>query len=349
MKNIYLKISQCLKNGERLILATIVSHSGSAPRKTGAKMVVSANGEVDGTIGGGVLEARVVQKAMANFNARKSEKMVFDLTADDAAAMGMVCGGSVGVLLDLVLPTEENKTLFSRWTEEIGKKQTGFLLTTVPPEPVSPENVSRCIWTSEGIAAGALPAAGDSSDDLSRILNNQKSTQMIVVNDMPILAELAIVPKTLYIFGAGHVAIPTAMFAAKVGFDVRVMDDRAEFVEPGRFSAEVETRRIADFEQAFSDISVDDRDFIVIVTRGHLHDKMVLAQALKTNAAYIGMIGSKKKRDTIYVALLNEGFKQHEVDRVNCPIGLAIKAQTPEEIAVSIVAELIEKRAGLIS
>ena len=349
MINLIKNVSAHLEKNDPIILATIISHTGSAPRKTGSKMIVTPDRTIEGSIGGGILEARVIQKASANFQTHTSEVICFDLTADDAAAMGMVCGGEIDVLLDLVLPTEENRTLFSRWTEEIQNKQGSFFLTVVPLAPVLPKNVSHCIWTPKGIAAGALPKGNNSANELLRILGKQKSTQMITINGVSILVEPAIVPKGLYIFGAGHVAIPTAAFAAKVGFDVCVMDDRVEFVDSGRFPVEVDARAIAGFDQAFSDISVDDQDFIVIVTRGHLHDQVVLAQALKTDAAYIGMIGSKKKRDTIYKALLNEGFTPDDIDRVNCPIGLDIKAQTPEEIAVSIVAELIEKRASLKS
>ena len=349
MINLIKHILTHLENNEPIVIATIISHRGSAPRKTGSKMIISPSGATEGTIGGGVLEAKVIEKAVGNFKTPISELIRFSLTADDAAAMGMECGGEVDVLMELVLPTEENKTLFSKWTDDIKNKQNSLMLTAVPQAPVSPEDISRGIWTKAGTAAGVLPPGTDSIEDQLRALEKQKIAQLIAVNGGFVMVEPALVPKALYIYGAGHVAIPTAEFAAKVGFDVCVMDDREEFADPDRFDGAIDARAIPSFEQALSDISIEAHDFIVIVTRGHLHDKIVLAQALRTNAAYIGMIGSRKKRDTIYTALLDEGFCQADIDRVKCPIGLSIKAQTPEEIAISIVAELIEKRAGLAS
>ena len=120
-----------------------------------------------------------------------------------------------------------------------------------------------------------------------------------------------------------------------------------EFANDQRFPEAHQILVISDFNRAFSKITADAQSFVLIITRGHIHDKIVLAQALRTEAAYIGMIGSRRKRDTIYRALASEGFSQQDLDRVHCPIGLEIEAETPEEIAVSIVAQMIRERAGL--
>jgi xanthine dehydrogenase accessory factor len=125
-----------------------------------------------------------------------------------------------------------------------------------------------------------------------------------------------------------------------------VLDDRPEFASSERFPRAEQIKVIPSFPQAFEGLEIDRDGYVVIVTRGHLHDKTVLEQALKTDAGYIGMIGSRRKRDLIYRELLTKGFSQAELGRVHAPIGLAIGAETPEEIAVSIVAELIQVRAG---
>jgi xanthine dehydrogenase accessory factor len=134
--------------------------------------------------------------------------------------------------------------------------------------------------------------------------------------------------------------------AAMVGFRISVCDDRQEFANRERFPEAHQIRILENFAQAFAGLAIGREDFVIILTRGHLHDKTVLAQALRTEAGYIGMIGSRKKRDAIYAALLKEGFDPADIDRVHSPIGLAIGAETPEEIAVSILAELIFVRAG---
>jgi xanthine dehydrogenase accessory factor len=171
-------------------------------------------------------------------------------------------------------------------------------------------------------------------------------------DDVVALIEPAVRPFTVYFFGAGHVAQPTAQMAAMTGFRTVVVDDRKAYANRERFPQVDAVRVIADFsaaleELAGSDLDIDETSFVVIFTRGHRHDHAVLAQALRTRAAYIGMIGSRRKRDLIYAALKKEGFSKTDIAKVHSPIGLAIDAETPEEIAVSIVAELIQKRAKL--
>jgi len=149
----------------------------------------------------------------------------------------------------------------------------------------------------------------------------------------------------LYIFGAGHVSRPTAQVAALAGFRVTVLDDRPEFANAERFP-QAETRVLDGYDDCFAKLSAGPGAFVVIVTRWHVHDAEVLGQALSTGAGYIGMIGSRRKRDAVYQRLRGQGFTDADLARVHCPIGLDIGAETPEEIAVSIVAELVQARAG---
>jgi xanthine dehydrogenase accessory factor len=124
------------------------------------------------------------------------------------------------------------------------------------------------------------------------------------------------------------------------------LDDRQEFASRDRFKTADEIIVLNDFSGAMDELEINDDSYVVIVTRGHAHDKTLLAQALRTNAGYIGMIGSRSKRDAVYDALCKEGFSRDEFKRVYSPIGLDIGAETPAEIAVSILAELIKARAG---
>jgi xanthine dehydrogenase accessory factor len=151
---------------------------------------------------------------------------------------------------------------------------------------------------------------------------------------------------TVVIFGAGHIGQKLAPLTKLVGFNTVVLDDRAEFANRERFDSADEVLVVDSFDQALKDLDIDGDSYLVIVTRGHTHDKTVLSHALRSGAGYIGMIGSRRKRDAIYAALEMEGVSPGELQRVHCPIGLNIGAETPEEIAVCIVAELIQERAG---
>ncbi|MBA7483129.1 hypothetical protein ES707_18640 [subsurface metagenome] len=166
---------------------------------------------------------------------------------------------------------------------------------------------------------------------------------MICGGDMEVFVEPILSEPTLYIFGGGHIALPLAKMAKLVGFKIVVIDDRPEFANSQRFP-EAELTLAENFAKAFSKLKIDKSSYIVIVTPGHKGDEAVLEGALATEAKYIGMIGSKTKNKAVYSHLLAKGISQELLDKVHAPIGLNIQAQTPEEIAVSILAEVIQAR-----
>jgi len=166
---------------------------------------------------------------------------------------------------------------------------------------------------------------------------------MICGGDIEVFVEPILPEPTLYIFGGGHIALALAKMAKLVGFKIVVIDDRPEFANPQRFPEAEQTLAI-DFAKAFSRLKIDKSGYIVIVTHGHKGDEVVLQGALGTKAKYIGMIGSKTKNKTVFSHLRAKGISQELLDKAYTPIGLRIGAQTPEEIAVSILAEVIKIR-----
>jgi xanthine dehydrogenase accessory factor len=174
---------------------------------------------------------------------------------------------------------------------------------------------------------------------------NRRAKFLISDEEQDYFVEPLINPGTVYLVGAGHVAFATAHLASFTDFDVVVMDDREEFANSDRYPEAREVVVLDTFNDCFNGLGPD--DFVVIVTRGHLHDRDVLAQALKTKAGYIGMIGSSKKRQGVYASLLEEGFSNNDLKRVYSPIGISIGGDTPEEIGMSIVAEMVKVRAGM--
>jgi xanthine dehydrogenase accessory factor len=160
---------------------------------------------------------------------------------------------------------------------------------------------------------------------------------------MEVLLEPIHSEPTVFIFGAGHVSQQLAPLVKRVSFKVVVFDDREMFANHERFP-EADEIIVSEFEKCFDQLSIDDSSYIVIITRGHLYDGFVLEQAVKTNAHYIGMIGSKKKIHTLYQNLMRKGISKETLNKVHAPIGIKINSETPEEIAVSIVAELIKVR-----
>ncbi len=166
---------------------------------------------------------------------------------------------------------------------------------------------------------------------------------MICGGDTEVFIEPILTPSTLYIFGGGHIALALAKMGKLCGFNIAVIDDRPEFANTERFP-EAEVILAEKFTESFSKLKINRLSYIVIVTHGHKHDEVVLEWAVGTPARYIGMIGSKTKVKTVFSHLLSRGITKEQLDEVHSPIGLEIGAQTPEEIAVSILAEVIKVR-----
>ncbi len=336
-------IADFLRSGENLVLATILQRSGSAPRAVGSRMAVRSDGSILGTIGGGFLEARVVELAGEVFKSRSCLVRDFTLTAEDASHMGMICGGQVQVLIHFVDASEDDE---SQLYAELGRIQErhgrGWLITRLPQRGGTGERPENGLLGRDGAHTGNLnPVLGREA------VAQFKGRQPDVVwrGEQGFLVEPLSTGGSVVIFGAGHVSLELAALTGRVGFRTVVVDDREEFANRCRFPSAEEIRVIESFDRAMDGLEINEESYLVLVTRGHAHDRTVLAQALRTGAGYIGMIGSRRKRDAIYEALLGEGFNRRDLERVHCPVGLDIGAETPEEIAVSILAELIQVRA----
>jgi xanthine dehydrogenase accessory factor len=166
---------------------------------------------------------------------------------------------------------------------------------------------------------------------------------MLCGGELEVFIEPILTPPTLYLFGGGHISLPLAKIGKLLSFKIAVIDDRAEFANADRFP-EADITLVDDFTKSLPKLKIDKSSYIVIVTRNHRYDDIVLEWAVGTKAKYIGMIGSKAKTKAIFSHLVAKGIAKEQLDRVHAPIGLEINAQTPEEIAVSILAEIIMVR-----
>ena len=341
MKKLIQQICTTLADGQDLVLVTISSQSGSTPRLAGAKMIILRDGRIGGTIGGGQVEALAIEEAALCFSTKTSLQKSFDLTNSMAANTDMICGGRMEVFLEYIAPTESNLDVFRRLAESM---HSGRRITLVCPLANGSEEHPRFVVDHRGTPSlGELPEGLLSA--IKQVRSSTSAATLIEHQGKQYLLSYFAVAGTLYLLGAGHVSACTAEAANRVGFRVVVMDDRTEFANKERFPLADEIRVLESFDNCFQGIEIDQDAYLVIVTRGHMHDMDVLDQALQTDAGYIGMIGSRKKRNAIYKKLLDKGFTEAHLEQVHCPIGLGIEADTPEEIAVSIVGELIYQRA----
>jgi xanthine dehydrogenase accessory factor len=354
MKDVYTKAIELLAKNEPSVLATIIRLTGSGPRGAGTKFLILQDGSYVGTIGGGLLEGRVLAAAKKVFSARAPLRLSLNLMGKDVAETDMICGGDVDIFLEPLSAENKEQVEGFRKILDIQKRGgAGLIVTVVTTDRWQKDTVPRLFLVPGAEPVGSLPGMEAVAEEIAKnipLALKQKDPRLVVSrDDLGGSVELFVDPirsdPVLYIFGGGHVSAQIIPLASRVGFKVEVIDDRPEFADPAKFPNAARVHQYP-FEGVLGRIPVDESSYLVIVTRGHIHDKTVLEQCLRTKAKYIGMIGSRRKKAMIYEKLLEEGFTKSDLDRVHAPIGLDIGAETPEEIAVSIVAELILVRAG---
>lgn len=339
------ELHNSLNSGKPVVMATILSKKGSAPRSAGTRMVVHEDGRITGTIGGGWVEAHVQELASELFKIEKGAFIrEFTLDSRAYADMDMVCGGNLTLLIEYLPATRANIEIFSKFLGMLDQKQDGFMVSKLNQENHDSFEMERCIISGTE-STGVLQLTGQTVEILSEQAKLMRSPGLINIEEGTFFVEPAQFNGILYILGAGHLGIETARIAHATGFKIIVIDDREAFANKERFPM-AEVHVVDNFENCFDRFSIGHGSYIVIMTRGHLYDRLILEQALKTHATYIGMIGSRSKRKAIYDYLIAKGVTQERLDQVHAPIGLSIGAQTPSEISVSIAAELIQVRSS---
>ena len=326
MREFFRTIAHELEAGEPVILVSLLASGGSTPRGAGA-MMACWRGGFAGTIGGGNVEFTAQKLAAELLESGGSALRSYRFTPGDAASLGMVCGGDVTVHFQFLHSKDAAAVAcFRRLVELSGRGRGAWLLRRLAEAQVTE---LRAVTREE-------------APELAEYLREET-----VFRD-GILAIPTERPGTVWLFGGGHVSQALAAALAPLDFRVAVYDDRPEFASAERFPTAAE-RVTAPFEALRRYVPLAAEDYLVIMTRGHQADFEVLRETLRAPVRYLGCIGSRRKLALCRDHLLAEGFTEAECARVHAPIGLAIGAETPEEIAVSVAAELIAVRAGKLA
>ena len=354
MEDINSEIVKALEKKGKVALATLISRVGSAPRAVGAKYLVKEDGASLGSIGGGCVEAEVWQEAQKVMEKQEGKVLHFELTSEQLAEGGLVCGGNIDIFLEPL--REDFLNIYQEAARIRQKGRSAILATLVSVDGDFPKGEgSKALIKTSGEKVGSLLGGVELERKIlseGEVLLKEKKPKVLILSSehrrMEVLLEPIFSEPTVYIFGGGHISEQLAPLVKRVHFTVVVIDDRDMFANRERFP-DADEVIVSEFEKCFDQLNIDDSSYIVIVTRGHLYDGFVLEQAVKTNARYIGMIGSKKKIKTLYEILVKKGVSKETLNRVHAPIGLEINSETPEEIAVSIVAELIKVKGEHLS
>ncbi|MHC6180072.1 XdhC family aldehyde oxidoreductase maturation factor [Clostridium sp. JNZ X4-2] len=344
MKDIYEAINDLIFKNQDFVLATILEKSGSAPREQGTKMIIKRDFSIEGTIGGGIFEAMAIKLSADIFNNKKFIIRRFTLSNEGASSIGAACGGDLKLLLEYINPDDKLMNAIYAQAFKLKSKGENFVfITRLNEDENYISGIDKWICTETGFY-------GEENDTAQKILRSIRKDfrnlhfQKIEGDNGLYLAEPVLNNESVYIMGAGHVSQKIAIITKILEFKTVVLDDRAKFANRENFKTADEVKVIESFENILNYVKIDNGSYVIIVTRGHAYDKEVLEQVLRTEAKYIGMIGSKTKRDFVYNKLREEGYTEEDLKRVHCPIGISIGAQTPEEIAISITAEMIKVR-----
>lgn len=344
--DIHEEIIRALLAEERVMIATIVSTSGSTPASALSKMLVKQSGIVSmGTVGGGCMEGDVLLHAHRLYDTGKAEILTFHLNEDDVEH-GLICGGTLDVFIEPI--TREYLPLLKELKSLSDEGEDSVLMTLLGSDGVVVQKTLIPMTAPAAEKRKRLAGLLKSVPSLLEHLDKTHGRNETYRRNLP-EGELILEPITgspgLVVFGGGHVSKYVSRTAAMAGFRVTIIDDRPTFANPQRFPEAAQTLAI-DYLEAFNRIAVKPSMYLVIVTRGHRHDEEILERALRTPAAYIGMIGSRRKVLAAYEHLAERGISVKDLKRVNAPMGLEIGAVTAEEIAISIVAEMVRVRRG---
>jgi len=343
MQNIYLQILPELEKNNALGLVTLLKTEGSTPQIAGASALFNSKGLVCGTIGGGILENEAKILAKKAIHEKKSHLGSFNFNANIQDDRGAICGGKARFLIDA--NPKDNVLAFQRMKYSLQQKNVGFLITWMRIIEDELLEVKRFwIEKNQELSIDLSENLKTNKEVLKYLLQTQTNHLLECEDGVVCMFEFIDIPAQLIIAGAGHVGQALCYHAHMLGFEVSILDDRPELATKDRFPEASRILRMP-IVKGMEGIEISKNTYIVIVTQGHREDSEVLKSCIKSEAGYIGMIGSQRK-----IGLMKEQFLQEkwateeEWNRIYAPVGLNIHAESIHEIAVSIAAQLVQIR-----
>ena len=350
MKEVIQEAVRLLGEAQPCVLATVVRTKGSTPQKPGAKLLVRKDGSGVGTLGGGCVEGDIWFAAKEILRRQGGpEFRDYLLNEDIAARDGLVCGGTMYFFIE---PLWEPREFLPFGEEVMGAYQSGnpvAVATVVKADSGRGNMGAKILLREDGSTRGSLgdpELDGLALDAARRVADLGTNEYVTSPSGVEFFVEGFTTPPTLVLMGGGHVSKATYALAQLLGYRVYVVDDRPQFANSERFPEAADTIVVPDYTRGLDQVPVNANTFIVIATRGHWFDDLALEAAVRTPAKYVGLLGSRRKTVLIYQRLLQQGVAPERLRAVRAPIGLAIGALTPEELAVSIMSEIIMFRHG---
>ena len=349
MRDVIQEAVNQLDTGKPCVLATVVRTKGSTPQKAGAMLLVREDGTAVGTLGGGCVEGDIWFAAREILrNEGGPEFKDYYLNEDIAARDGLVCGGTMYFYLEPFREPDDFSDIGHELLSAYDGGEPAALATVVRSEGDTAPLGAKLLLRSDGSIAGSIGTAelDETALEVAARVASVGANEAVTIDDKTeLFVEGFTTPPTLVMVGGGHVGKATADLAHRLGYRVYIVDDREDFANPERFPYAEETI-VTPYTDWATHLDVNVNSFIVVASRGHWFDDVALESALTTRARYVGLLGSRRKTLMIYQRLLQLGIPRERLAEVRAPIGLDIGALEPEELAVSIMSEIIMARRG---
>jgi xanthine dehydrogenase accessory factor len=308
-------------------LATVLRTWGSSPRQPGSQLAVNEEREFVGSVSGGCVEGAVIHEALEVMGSGTPRTLDFGVSDEDAWAVGLACGGKVSIYVE---PVEEPEAeILARLSEDRSRRRSSVLVTR--------------LGTREHVLLHPLEetAAEPPVLDAAREALLQDRSQVLETPDGEVFLQVYNPPLRMIVVGAVHIAQALAPMAALAGFDVTVVDPRRAFASESRFP----NVRLAHGwpDDVISTLGIDHRTAVVTLSHDPKLDDPALEAALRSSAFYVGALGSRRTHGRRVERLTGKGFGEEELGRIHAPVGLDIGAVSPAEIAVSVLAQVVER------
>ncbi|PKB65749.1 MAG: hypothetical protein BZY82_07305 [SAR202 cluster bacterium Io17-Chloro-G3] len=349
MEPVYREAVKQLEQGDPFVIATVVNTKGSTPQKSGAKLLIRNDGSGVGTLGGGCVEGDIWYAAKEALRRHLGpEYRDYYLNEDIAARDGLVCGGTMYFFIEPVWESQEFGPIAKEIVGAYEGNPSVALITLIKAGSQGGEVGAKLFVHMDGACEGSLGTPERDQvavEAAQQLMDYGLCEHLLTADGSELFVEAYTSPACLVLMGGGHISKSVAPLAKTLGFRLFVLDDRREFANKERFP-EAEDVVVADYATGLDRFPITPNTAIVIATRGHNFDDVALESAARSPARYVGLVGSQRKVILIYEELLKRGISMDRLRAIHSPVGLDIHARTPEEIAVSIMAEIIQVRLG---
>ena len=353
IRDILKAFDEAQKLGKQTALATVVHVEGSSYRRPGARMLIQDDGQLTGAISGGCLEGDALRKALLVMTEKRSRLVTYDTMDDDDAkfGVGLGCNGIIQVLIEPIdIADPHNPIEYLKTLNE--KRQKAVLVTLFSLQDKKNPQYGTCLLIKEdGVIIDHTAVLKDVliTDAADALRNQSSSFKNYISESQNLTAFIEVIepPVSVIIIGAGNDVMPLAEMADILGWETTVVDGRANYAKKERFLSACQVL-VSKPELVLEQIVIDERTVFLLMTHNYNYDMAMLRQLLSKNISYIGMLGPKKKRERMLNELKEEGlnFTAEQLSVLHSPVGLDIGAETSEEIALSILAEIKALFAG---